>query len=114
MYVIEFAPPISGIDGKFNTFRIGLKWSKLLKAGDKVYLLNKKESAVIGIAAIEEVLTGELRELANRHAAHNHNQKLLDYEGAADRLIANLTRLYGPQIITETKKTTVLYMRRIE
>ena len=30
MYVIGFAPPMVGLEGEFNTFRIGGKWFKTL------------------------------------------------------------------------------------
>jgi hypothetical protein len=116
-HVIDFAPPAEGLDGvsTFNTFRIGRVWAGRLKPGDEVFLMWAKQMQVFGRAVVGEVLTGKLRELATQHARFNHNQTgNPDTAGAADRLIENMTRRYGPHIVHDNKLTTVVYMKRIE
>lgn len=111
-YVIEFAPPMSGFEGSFNTFRLGLKWSRVLKPGDKVLLVDKKQSMVFAVAQVEGVHTGKLSEMAQEHAARNHNQKGLDSLEAPSRLTVNMIKRYGPHKCSENSKVTVIDLRR--
>ncbi|MEZ2310846.1 hypothetical protein AB6809_29800 [Paraburkholderia sp. RCC_158] len=116
-YVIEFAPPAEGLDGvlPFNTFRIGKVWAGRLKEGDEVLLMWSKKMQVFGRATVGAIHTGKLRELAEQHAAFNHNQSgHPDVDGAPDRLIANMQKRYGPHIAHDNKLTTVIYLRRLE
>jgi hypothetical protein len=110
MNVIFFSPPMQGIEGTFNTFRIGLRYSKLLKRGDKVLLVDLKGCVVIGHAKVKSVIVGRLDEMAKLYAHENHNQTGLDGEGASDRLVANMQKRYGPHIASLEKKTTVIYL----
>lgn len=114
MHVIEFSPPMSGFDNEFNTFRVGVKWSKRLKVGDVVGLIDTKESKLFGIAEVVGIHQGKLRQVAEQHACRNHNQLGLDPAGAADRLIANMFKRYGPRIINDDKQTTVIELRRLK
>jgi hypothetical protein len=112
-HIIEFAPPMESIGGYFNTFRMGIKWSKLLKMGDKVFLVDKPKALVFGEAIIGEVFVGRLDEMAKLHAVHNHNQVgLTPTAEAPERLIANMKKRYGPHIAREDKKVTVIFMQR--
>ena len=114
MYVLEFAPPMTGIGGQFNTVRLGIKWSRCLVAGDKVLLIDKKQSCTMGCAIVESVAVGKLGEMAQLHAAGNHNQRDLDAEGAPGRLVSNMVKRYGPHRCDENKRVTVIYLRMIE
>lgn len=111
-YVIEFAPPMSGVEDSFNTFRLGLKYSKVLNPGDTVLLIDKKQSKLIGIALVEGVETGKLNHMAELYAHQNHNQKSLDKSGAPARLTANMIKRYGPHKCNENSKVTVIHLRR--
>jgi hypothetical protein len=116
-HVIEFAPPAEGLDGVsvFNTFRLGRVWAERLKTGDEVFLMWSKKMQVFGRAVVGDVHKGKLRELAEAHARFNHNQTgNPDTAGAADRLIANMMKRYGPQMVHENKLTTCIYLTRIE
>jgi len=115
-YVIEFAPPAEGLDGAlpFNTFRIGRVWAGRIKQGDEVFLMWSKKMQVFGRATVGAIFTGKLRELAEVHAAFNHNQiDHPDVAGAPDRLIANMQKRYGPHIAHDNKLTTCIYLTRI-
>jgi hypothetical protein len=116
-HVIEFAPPAEGLDGVsvFNTFRLGRVWHERLKEGDEVFLMWAKKMQVFGRAKVGPVHKGKLRELANLYAHLNHNQSANpDTAGAADRLIANMMKRYGPHICHENKLCTVIFLQRIE
>ncbi|MFP3614744.1 hypothetical protein SB778_32180 [Paraburkholderia sp. SIMBA_050] len=116
-HVIEFAPPAEGLDGVsvFNTFRLGRVWHDRLKTGDEVFLMWSKKMQVFGRAVVGDVHNGKLRKLAEAHARFNHNQSANpDTAGAAERLIANMMKRYGPHICHENKLTTCIYLRRIE
>jgi hypothetical protein len=114
-HVIEFAPPAEGLDGVsvFNTFRLGRVWHERLKEGDEVFLMWSKKMQVFARARVGAVHKGKLRELANEHARFNHNQLGLEVAGSADRLIANMTKRYGPHLINDTKLCTVIYLQVI-
>jgi hypothetical protein len=115
MYVIEFEPPVDNVVGNFNTFRIGLKWSKTLKPYEHVLLMDTKKKFVFGKAVVMEIMTGKLNEMAKLYAHQNHNQKhVLPPESPADRLIANMQKRYGPHIATLEKQTTVLFLHRFQ
>jgi hypothetical protein len=116
-HVIEFAPPAEGLDGvlPFNTFRLGRVWASRLRTGDNVFLMDKPHMKVFGLAVVGRLFTGKLRELAEVHAHLNHNQIAdPDAEGAAERLIANMMKRYGPHICHDNKLTTCIYLRRVQ
>lgn len=113
MYVINFSPPMSGLFDSFNTFRLGVRYSKLLKVGDRVLLINAKSLEVIGEAIVNGVIVGQLGVLAGLYAHENHNQRDSDSEGAKTRLIANMTKRYGPHLVNETKKVTVIQLTMV-
>ena len=111
MFVIEFSPPMVGITGTFNTVRLGLKLSRCLNVGDKVVLIDKRRAETMGAAFVESVHVGRLGDMAQLHAAENHNQRGLDREDAPKRLVANMVKRYGPHICNENKYVTVVYLR---
>ena len=112
--IMEFAAPMSGIDGEFNTFRLGGAWSKRVAPGDKIVLMDKKECALMGWALVTGVHVGKLNELSTLHGFHNHNQKHLSPEGAGDRVVAAMQKRYGPHKCRDTSMVTVINMKRIE
>lgn len=110
--VIGFAPPMVGLDGEFNTFRIGLAMSKRLTNRGKVYLMDTKTMTVFGEAKVGAVFTGKLAEMCELHGHMNHTE-LHQHDGNhAERLLSLITKLYGPHIVTPNKGSTVIYLRR--
>lgn len=112
--VIGFIPPVVGTDGEFNTFRLGGFYTKHLSPGEEVLLLNEKEKMVFGRAQVTRIETGALGEMCLRYAHLNHTELANDPSTAPERLAETLRRIYGPHIATPTKKTTVVFLRRIE
>lgn len=112
--VIGFVPPVSGVDTEFNTFRLGQKYSKTLTPGQEVFLMDEKNKVVFGRAEVLRIETGKLGELCLEHAEANHRELGSTEPGAPERLFHYLQKLFGPHIATVSKKSCVIYMRRIE
>lgn len=113
--VIKFAPPHIGLDGEFNTFRIGTKLHRQLKAGDFVSLLDTKEEAIFGRAQVVSTDLGTLAEMCAIHSPNNHTEiPAPDKQNSPARLFAYVQKLYGPHIAGFSKKTSVIYLKRIE
>ncbi|EPW3311205.1 hypothetical protein ACWKBX_002277 [Acinetobacter baumannii] len=114
-YVLDFVPPLQGMDDHFNTIRLGVTWSKKLAAGDRVYLQNSKTKMIEGLAIVDRVIVEKLGELCAYYGADNHTE--IDSEDkcrSAERLYKLTLKLYGPHIASAMKKSTVIYLRRIE
>jgi len=112
--VINFIPPIIGTESEFNTFRLGSFYAKHLSPGEEVLLLNEKEKMVFGRAQVVRVESGPLGEMCLIHAHMNHTELANDPNTAPERLHETLRRIYGPHIATLTKKTSVVYLKRLE
>ena len=74
IHVVEFIPPVVGVDGEFNTFRLGGFYFKNLLPDETVYLLSTKEKIVFGIAKVERVEYGPLQDMCNLHGHRNHTE----------------------------------------
>jgi hypothetical protein len=103
-----------GLDGEFNTIRLGMTYAKKLNAGDLVFLLDEKERKVFGTAEVVSVETDKLGEICLNHAAKNHTELASTDGHEAERLFKLLQKIYGPHIATPEKKATVIYLRRTE
>ena len=110
--VVGFIPPIVGVDGVFNTFRLGKKFSTL-PVGSVVLLMDEKRKVVFGQAEVLDTTTGPLSALLAVYASENHTQ--LGQEGDhAENLYLILRRIYGPHIVTPTKNATCIKLKRLE
>lgn len=113
-HIIDFYPPIIGLENEFNTVRIGLAWMKRLNVGDEVYLSDNKERKVIGKAVVTDIQKGKLQEICEIHADNNHTQLQASVESNTSlELMKIVQKFYGPQIATPQKLATVIYLRRI-
>lgn len=112
---VGFIPPVVGVDGVFNTFRLGSFYSKNLKIGEHVFLLDEKTKRVFGKAEVTEIITGKLKEMCELHGQNNHTELVKeDRSNSAESLMLLLRKIYGPHIATDNKGSTVIYMKRIE
>jgi len=116
-YALDFTPPMEGLDKEFwNTFRLGKIWHTRLKEGDSVFLLNKNKAQLFGMALVVQMNIGRLDDMAKQFAFKNHNQlgvKPARRSAAAERLMENMTKRYGPHIVHPGKLTTVITLQRI-
>lgn len=111
---IGFIPPVEGVEAHFNTFRLGGTLAKALSVGQEVFLLNEKTKVVFGRAEVVSVHLGRLRDMCREHAHRNHRELLNDQEGAEERLFAYIYKLFGPRIVDDNKRCTVVYLKRME
>lgn len=113
-HVLDFIPPIEGVETEFNTFRLGGTLVKKLSEGQEVFLMDGKNKLVFGRAVVTRIEAGPLGELCLMHAAKNHRELANDPASAPERLFKYLQKIYGPHIAHATKKSCVVYMRRLE
>lgn len=111
--VIGFIPPVVGIDGEFNTFRMGRKLSKLPE-GEDVLLMDEKKKAVIGMAKVTYVDSGTLSEMRVLYASQNHTELATKSENPSESLYKTILKIYGPHIVNPSKIFTVVGLRRVE
>jgi len=112
--VLGFIPPITGVENEFNTFRLGHTMLKRVKPGDEVFLMDEKTKIVFGRARVEGIEGGTLGEQCLLHAAKNHRELGNEPETAPERLFAYIQKIYGPHIAKHDKRSTVIYLKRIE
>lgn len=112
--VIGFIPPHIGLEGEFNTFRLGGKMAKVLVPGQEVFLMDEKAKTVFGRAEVLSVESGKLESLCEIHAHQNHTELANEAAGAPQRLLAFIQKIFGPHIAPPTKLACVVYLRRIE
>ena len=112
--VVGFIPPVEGVEQEFNTFRLGSAFFKRLSEGSEVLLMDEKNKTVFGKARVTRVIAGQLGELCLIHAKDNHRERTNDPIGAPERLFKYMQKIYGPHIAMVEKKSTVIYMKRIE
>lgn len=114
-YVLDFIPPIEGVDGEFNTIRLGLAWAKRLAEGDTVYLMDNKAKRVIGKARVTAIFSDTLEIICEKHGHANHTQlrrKLSDGDASLE-VMRVITKIYGPHIAQPKKKATAIYLKRL-
>jgi hypothetical protein len=111
--VIGFIPPIIGVDGEFNTFRLGKKLGNL-PIGSEVLLMDEKRKVVFGKAIVLDVTVGPLSALCAVYAPENHTELQHQDDKHAERLYQTLVKIYGPHIVKPDKTATVIKLRRSE
>jgi hypothetical protein len=112
IYAIDFEPPLVGLEGYFNTFRIGGTWAARVKRGSTVLLYDTKEKRIFGRARVTDVELGKLLDMAGVHAHMNHNQLGKAPSDATADLMRRVQKRYGPRIAHDDKRTTVIYLQR--
>lgn len=115
--VIAFSYPRRGLNGTFNTFRLGNSWATKLTRSEVVDLIDAKTKRVLLRATVIGVFTGPMRELATRHARWAHNWTEHPADQRADLLVASMLRRFahwGPARCSETAICSTIYLREIE
>jgi hypothetical protein len=112
--VLDFIPPIDGVDAEFSTIRLGHTLAKRLAPGDTVFLMDGRTKTVFGTARVMRVETGTLLQQCQDFGATNHRELANDADGAADRLLAYVRKLFGPHIACDNKRSCVIFLKRLE
>jgi hypothetical protein len=108
-----------GLDGIFNTCRLGLKWFEAVSAGTPVDLVVVGEDGMkqkFGQATVIGKVFGPYEGLAPLHAAYNHAAAHDDINGAEDpvqRLEIAMMRAYGDRF-KPSEGVAFVYMIRTD
>lgn len=111
--VIGFIPPVVGVDGVFNTFRLGGFYAKHLLPDETVYLLDERMKIVFGRAKVISVTVGPLLDMCDEFGHENHTELGSYPFDAPSGLMKTILKIYGPHIAKPTSKTTVIKLERI-
>lgn len=107
--ILKFSYPRRGLDGQFNTFRLGRRLSETLRPGDTVELVDSRTAKLLKRATVTSVHVGLLIEMARQHAALAHNWKLYPEEDRTALLVASLKKRYPPGRVREDSIVSVIY-----
>ena len=111
--VIKFSYPRRGLDGHFNTFRLGAKLSQSLAPGDEVDLVDARTAKVLKRATVTSVHTGQLESMAPQHAHLSHNWKNHPEDSRATTLMESFVRRYPPGRARRDSIVTVVYLKEL-
>jgi hypothetical protein len=107
MNIIKFGYPRRGLQGSFNTFRLGTGLANL-KPGAQVELVDARSGKLLKLATVKGTSVGQLDQMAALHAHRAHNGKDHPADQRAELLIASMKRRYPPNRCTETSVVTVI------
>lgn len=110
---IKFSYPRRGLEGLFNTIRLGSKWLQQCPPGTEVELVDARTGKLLKRARVLGVITGALNALAPAHARWAHNWKDSPEAERSDLLIASMKRRYPPGRVTDTSVCSVIYLKEI-
>lgn len=112
--ILVFRPPMVGLDGQFNTFRLGSAWFNRLLPGVIVGLVNASDNKVFGRARVLSVIDGDFDKMCEEHAYKNHMLLGKSREVAAKEMTKILRQAYGKIFALQTnQKATVIYLERL-
>jgi len=112
--VITFRPRLVGLDGVFNTFRLGVSWFNRLSPGVIVGLVNAETNEVFGKAKVLQVLHGSFDEMVEKHSHMNHLLLGMEPEEAASKMREIIARSYGKLVAANAQTITVVYLRNLK
>ena len=108
--IIPFRPKIRGMQGTWNTFRIGTAWYNRLKVGTKIAVLNTKTLEIERYEVVKDIHFGLKEEMCQMYAKDNHNI-IADniYDNIAETMLQRMRKNYGSRIFESTSYATVIY-----
>jgi hypothetical protein len=98
---------------RYNTFRMGAAFYQRLFPGLRVILLNSTRREAIGIAQVESLHVGTLREMSEKHSAFNHMLIGHPHHSPSERMFEVLRKSYGKLFVDWDRQTTVIYLKWI-
>lgn len=103
----------TGLDGDANTVRVGKAWMSRLLLDQVIALYNVNQKLIFGLASVTELHTGGIDQMLAEHAHRNHLMLTTPPAEAAAILKAWQRQNYGPRIINDQTRLTVIYLRRL-
>lgn len=113
MSIIKFSYPRRGLEGQFNTFRLGAALSKTLKPGAEVDLVDARTAKLLKRATVTAVYVGQLESMAQQHAHLSHNWKNHPEDSRATTLMESFVRRYPPGRARYDSIVTVVYLKEL-
>lgn len=107
---LAFSYPRRGLEGRFNTIRLGVGAVEDCRPGKVVELVDARTKKVLGRATVERLHIGHLFEMAHEHIAWAHNFKDVVPRPAPADLIASMKKRYPPGRVNEDSVVTVIYL----
>lgn len=110
--VIGFIPPIVGVEGIFNTFRMGKRYARLA-SGEEVFLMDEKNKVIFGRAVVLDIAIGPVSLMCSVYAEENHTELGAKDAESSQRLYKLLEKIYGPHIVKPNRTVTVIKLKRV-
>lgn len=107
---IAFSYPRRGLEGQFNTFRLGASWATKVTPGSLVELVDARSKKVLKRATVKSVYVGVLIDMAQLHAHQAHNWKSYPEAERAQLLIASMKKRYPPGRVRDDSTVSVIYL----
>lgn len=111
MKQIKFSYPRRGLEGRFNTFRLGAKLSRDLTPGEGVELVDARTGKLLKRATVTGVYVGDLTSMAQLHAREAHNWKAHPEAERPALLMGSLAKRYPPGRVHDHSVVTVVYLQ---
>jgi hypothetical protein len=94
---------------------MGEAWSKRLKPGSLVAIVNAKTDEVFTHCRVTEVYFGEKMQMAELHGYFNHSMLALNMtDNIATQMLKRLKSSSGSMIYNSSDTVSVIYLERIE
>lgn len=110
---IAFGYPRRGLEGAFNTFRLGTSWVEKCPPGTEVELVDARTKRLIKRATVLRVFTGTLTEKAQLHAKWAHNWTSYPEERRSELLVESMKKRYPPNRVRDDSIVSVIYLQEI-
>lgn len=112
---LKFKALIGFDNERFNTFRVGAAWSKRLKVGSLVAIVNAKTDEVFTHCRVTEVYFGEKMQMAEIHGKFNHSIQTLNItDNIATQMLKRLKNSSGTMIYNSSSTVSVIYLEKIK
>lgn len=110
---LAFGYPRRGLEGRFNTFRLGKTWAARAIPGATVELIDSRSKKLLKHARVLTVVQGTLIEMAQLHAREAHNWKGYPEAERPALLVASMKKRYPPGRATDDSVVTVIYLEEL-
>lgn len=105
---------LAGMEGRFNTFRMGGAWARRVVPGTVVALMDRSKT-IVAHARVYKVDYGDKHAMAREHGASNHLILARGTRGLTveEAMLKVLRNVFGKLIFEAQPKATVIYLERL-
>lgn len=114
--ILTFRKPLKGLEGEFNTFRLGPAWAHRVAPGVIVGLGNRDENdRIFGKAVVTKVHFGGYEEMCKKFAKDNHMlvESTMTRKAAAEAMTKIMRNAYGKIVVEQAEDISVIYFKRL-